>query len=66
VHCVLAAALVTGVEVARQERINNRHLNKLYLCRSQLLSNPREITPWQVLYERKNLPVACSSFDNTL
>jgi hypothetical protein len=27
---VLAAALIAGVEVARQERINNRHLNRLY------------------------------------
>jgi hypothetical protein len=46
---VLAVALIAGVEVARQECINNHHLNKLYLCHSQLLSNPRENTPWQVL-----------------
>jgi hypothetical protein len=51
---VLAVALITGVEVARQEHINNRHLNRLYLCRSQLLSNPRENTLWQVLYKSQS------------
>ncbi|KAG1885953.1 hypothetical protein F4604DRAFT_1917639 [Suillus subluteus] len=51
---VLAAAIIGGSEVARQDRIDTRHPHHLYLCRPQLLPNPRMNTPWQALYDSQN------------
>jgi hypothetical protein len=46
----LAAAILSlKAEEARQLRIQRRKPNRLYLCRPQLLPNPRVDTPWQVL-----------------
>ncbi|KAG2355121.1 hypothetical protein BDR07DRAFT_1493624 [Suillus spraguei] len=46
---VLAAAIIAGSEVSRQERIDTRHPHHLYLCQPQLLPNPRINTPWKAL-----------------
>ncbi|KAG2343750.1 hypothetical protein BDR05DRAFT_975791 [Suillus weaverae] len=51
---VLAAAIIAGSEVSRQEHIDTRHPHRLYLCQPQLLPNPRINTPWQVLYDSQN------------
>jgi hypothetical protein len=51
---VLAAALIGGIEVSRQERIDTQNTHRLYLCRPQLLPNPRINTPWQALYNSQN------------
>ncbi|KAJ8579917.1 hypothetical protein M405DRAFT_869856 [Rhizopogon salebrosus TDB-379] len=51
---MVAATLVTGVELSRLDRIESRNPGRLYLCRAQLLPNPRLNTPWQVLYESQN------------
>ncbi|KIK96334.1 hypothetical protein PAXRUDRAFT_772156 [Paxillus rubicundulus Ve08.2h10] len=51
---LIAAAIIGGAEISRQIRIENRHENRLYLCRPQLLPNPRLATPWQVLYDSQN------------
>ncbi|KAG2336009.1 hypothetical protein BDR05DRAFT_978872 [Suillus weaverae] len=51
---VLAAAIIAGSEVSRQERIDTWRPHRLYLCRPQLLPNPRINTPWQVLYDSQN------------
>lgn len=51
---ILAAAFIAGSEASRQDRIDTRHPHRLYLCRPQLLPNPRIDTPWQVLYNSQN------------
>jgi hypothetical protein len=51
---MVAATLVAGVELARLHRIESRNPSRLYLCRPQLLPNPRLNTPWQALYESQN------------
>jgi hypothetical protein len=51
---MVAATLITGVELSRLDRIESRNPGRLYLCRAQLLPNPRLNTPWQVLYESQN------------
>ncbi|KAG2359391.1 hypothetical protein BDR07DRAFT_1611380 [Suillus spraguei] len=51
---VLAAAIIAGSEVSQQERIDTRHPHRLYLCRPQLLPNPRINTPWKVLYDSQH------------
>ena len=45
------ATIIAGIEIARQSRIEARHPNRLYLCRSQLLPDPRGDTPWLVSTE---------------
>ncbi|KAF7368888.1 hypothetical protein MVEN_00214600 [Mycena venus] len=45
-----AAMILTGAEQARVLRAERRQQSRLYLCRPQLLPNPRYDTPWQVLY----------------
>ncbi|KAG2084691.1 WD40-repeat-containing domain protein [Suillus discolor] len=50
----IAATILVGVELARQDRIENRQPRRLYLCRPQLLPNPRKDTPWQVLFATQN------------
>ncbi|KAF9480326.1 hypothetical protein BDN70DRAFT_832907 [Pholiota conissans] len=44
------AILVVGAEAGRLLRIERRHENRNYLCRSQLPPNPRHGTAWQALY----------------
>ncbi|KAG1734512.1 hypothetical protein EDB19DRAFT_1102084 [Suillus lakei] len=51
---VLAAALIAGIEVTRQHHIDTRNPRRLYLCRPQLLPNPRINIPWQVLYDSQS------------
>jgi hypothetical protein len=50
----MAASAVTimwlGAEEARIQRAERRQQSRLYLCRPQLLPNPRFDTPWQVLF----------------
>lgn len=48
------AAILAMAEVGRQVQIENRHQTRLYLCRSQLLPNPRLNTPWQVLFNSQD------------
>ncbi|KAF7375533.1 hypothetical protein MSAN_00441500 [Mycena sanguinolenta] len=48
------AAIVAGVLIARQRRVERRHERRLYLTRPQLLPDPRSDTPWQVLYASRN------------
>ncbi|KAJ7752328.1 hypothetical protein B0H16DRAFT_1837427, partial [Mycena metata] len=49
-----AACILLGAEEARQMRAERRQKTRLYLCRPQLLRNPRFDTPWQVLYASAN------------
>lgn len=53
---LLAASIVlAGEEEGRRQRIERRHTTRrLYLTRPDLIQNPREGTPWQVLYERQS------------
>jgi hypothetical protein len=44
------AIVLLGVVEAHRLRTERRKPSRLYLCRSQLLRNPRGTTPWQVLY----------------
>ncbi|KAF5383062.1 hypothetical protein D9615_004821 [Tricholomella constricta] len=46
--------VLAGIEGARQDRIDHRHRNRLYLRRNELLPNPRAGTPWQILWESQN------------
>lgn len=50
----LAALLVCGAEEARLRRIDRRSKTRFYLCRPELLPNPRLDTPWQQLYNSQN------------
>lgn len=45
----LLLILALGAEESRQLRIRQRHPSRLYLCRPQLLCDPRGNTPWQQL-----------------
>ncbi|KAJ7717308.1 hypothetical protein DFH07DRAFT_762063 [Mycena maculata] len=45
-----AAIIWVGAEEARKLRAERRKQSRLYLCRPQLLPNPRYNTPWQVLH----------------
>ncbi|KAG6847397.1 hypothetical protein H0H93_008476 [Arthromyces matolae] len=51
---MVAAVVVLGAEEARRIRAERRHPNRLYLCRPQLLPNPRIATPWQTLYDSRS------------
>ncbi|KAG2130663.1 uncharacterized protein EDB93DRAFT_1263357 [Suillus bovinus] len=51
---IVAAVVLVGAEQTRQERINRRQPQRLYLCRTQLLPNPRLSTPWQTLFASQN------------
>ena len=42
--------ILIGVLEARGTKIRRRNINRLYLRRQNLLPNPREGTPWQVLW----------------
>ncbi|KAJ7474056.1 hypothetical protein FB451DRAFT_1035184 [Mycena latifolia] len=44
-----SALILIGAEEARRLRAERRKPSRLYLCRPQLLRNPRFGTPWQVL-----------------
>ena len=44
----VVALWADGARLARAER---RFPIRRYLCRAQLLPNPRQGTPWQVIYE---------------
>ncbi|KAJ7785054.1 hypothetical protein DFH07DRAFT_864357 [Mycena maculata] len=45
-----AAIIWVGAEEARKLHAERRKQSRLYLCRPQLLPNPRYNTPWQVLH----------------
>ncbi|KAJ7620757.1 hypothetical protein DFH06DRAFT_1143861 [Mycena polygramma] len=49
-----AAVLLLGAEEARRLRPERRTQSRLYLCRPQLLPNPRFDTPWQALHASKS------------
>lgn len=46
--------LLLAAEDARLRHARSRNLRRLYLCRPQLLPNPRAGTPWQLLYHTQN------------
>ena len=48
------ALMVIGAEESRMLRAERRQPSRLYLCRPQLLPNPRKDTPWQVLYQSRS------------
>ncbi|KAJ7747549.1 hypothetical protein B0H16DRAFT_1320279 [Mycena metata] len=48
------AIIVLGAIEARRLRAERRKPSRLYLCRPQLLRNPRGATAWQVLYRTRN------------
>ncbi|KAJ7194857.1 hypothetical protein GGX14DRAFT_402074 [Mycena pura] len=50
----LAGAVLLGALEARRRRAERRRHSRLYLCRPQLLPNPRVETPWQQLYASQN------------
>ncbi|KAJ7651848.1 hypothetical protein B0H17DRAFT_1269862 [Mycena rosella] len=41
--------ILAETEETRQRSIERRHQSRLWLCRPQLMPNPRQDTPWQVL-----------------
>jgi hypothetical protein len=49
-----AAALLIGAENAHQAQISRRYQTRNFLCRPQLLPNPRIGTPWQALFHSRN------------
>lgn len=53
-QAALAALLVLGAEHAHSARLNQRANTRFYLCRPELVPNPRFATPWQYLYESCN------------
>ena len=48
------AVLLIGAIEAQRLRAERRKLNRLYLCRPQLLPLPRVATPWQVLHKSRS------------
>ncbi len=48
------AILLIGVIMSRSAQNEQRRLHRLYLCRSQLLPDPRGVTPWQVLWSSQD------------
>jgi hypothetical protein len=48
------ALIVMGIEVGRLSQIERRNISRLYLCRPQLLPNPRNGTPWQTLLHSRS------------
>ena len=66
-------AMFVGLEETRRNRAERRLPNRRYLCRAQLLPDPRHNTPWQVLYESRSdrafittMGIDCSTFDAIL
>lgn len=51
---VVSGMVVYGAEELRRLRAERRYHRRLYLVRAQLLPNPHEATPWQVLYDSQN------------
>jgi len=51
-QAAIALIVVLGMEEGR--RVRNARRRRLYLCRPELLPNPRENTPWQRLRETRN------------
>ena len=47
---VIAGMVVVGAEETRTHRAERRQPSRRYLRRPQLLPNPRQDTPWQILY----------------
>lgn len=43
----LLLIILIGAQESQTTRIHNRHLPRLYLCRDQLLPDPRVEMPWQ-------------------
>ena len=50
----IAGVLFCCIEDARQKYAACRQFHRAYLCRPQLLPNPRVDTPWQRLYASQN------------
>jgi hypothetical protein len=46
---ILGAAIFSGAEESRRERLVRRRARRTYLIRGDLLPNPRVNTPWQAL-----------------
>jgi hypothetical protein len=53
-QAALISVLILDVEEARLMKNRVRNPSRLYLCRPQLLPNPRVMTPWTQLYESYN------------
>ncbi|KAG2347204.1 hypothetical protein BDR05DRAFT_958680 [Suillus weaverae] len=51
---IVAATVLVGTELTRQEHIDSRQMRRQYLCRVQLLPNPQTSTPWQALFASQN------------
>ncbi|KAI0045038.1 hypothetical protein FA95DRAFT_1589928 [Auriscalpium vulgare] len=51
---IAAGVVVFGALEADQRRRERRRLHRTYLTRPKLLPNPRESTPWQVLYASRS------------
>jgi hypothetical protein len=50
----LLSVMVVGAEQSRQVRARHRNPSRLYLCRGQLLHDPRGDTAWQKLKRTRN------------
>jgi len=50
----LAQLVLVGADESRLRRAACCHDHRRYLCRSQLLPDPRVNTPWQALYESQS------------
>ena len=68
-----AAAVIVGIEGLHEDRAASRLPSQRYLRRSQLLPNPRQNTPWQVLYDSQDdrafittMGIDCATFHYVL
>ncbi|KAG2755630.1 hypothetical protein P692DRAFT_20869012 [Suillus brevipes Sb2] len=50
-QAIVAGLLFLSAEEVRLSKIRTHNPSRLYLCRPQLLPNPRVMTPWTQLYE---------------
>ena len=50
----LFAIITTSILEAREARNEQRQRHRLYLCRQELIPDPRAGTPWQRLWESQN------------
>ena len=51
---ISTAALLMLAESGQQAWVDKQHDTRNYLCRAQLLPNPRVGTPWQALFRSRN------------
>lgn len=64
-QAAIAALFLHGILDARERKARRRSSGRAYLCRPQLLPNPRTGTPWQQLYDSRDdrAFITCTGLD---